>query len=86
MSAELSHFTLAPIESSRTQRIRRVVTILNTRKALTMSEIKKICGYTHVNSARDLAESIAYGHPDRLCITPNKENAKTVTETRRLIL
>ena len=91
MSAELSRFqnygfTPAPIESSRTQRIRRVVDELKIRKSLTMSQIRDICSYTHVNSARDLAESIAYGNPDKLCIIPSKENARIKTEPRKLVL
>jgi len=86
MSAELSRFTFAPIESSRLQRIRRVVAELNKGRALTMLEIKKICNYSHVSTARDLAESIVIGSPDKLCIIPSKANAKTKTETRKLIV
>lgn len=79
-------FSYAPIETTRRQRINRLIAEITVKKALTMSEIRKICAYTNVNSARDLAEALAFDNPDKFCIIPKKEDVKTKTEARKLIL
>lgn len=88
MSVELASngFSYAPIKSTREQRIERLCAEIQTRKALTMSEIRRICNYTQSNNARELAEALVWGNPDVFCLVPNRTERKTKTETVKLVL
>ena len=79
-------FTYAPIETVRDQRKKRLLTEIKTKKALSMGEIKKICGYGSMQGARNFANDLAFLNPKIFCIHPPKNEKKFKTEAQKLVL
>jgi len=88
MSVKLASngFSYAPIESTKVQRKNRIVSEIMTKKALSIEEIRKICGYSTSNGARKLAYDLVSFNPDFFCITPPLEERKSKTEAVKLTL
>jgi len=63
-------FSYAEIETSKLQRVKRVLAELDGAGSLEIGEIKKICGYTQNNTALDLAVSFVHVYPNKFYFDP----------------